>query len=130
MTQNSTFDRDFPSGVLFPARSSPIVCAADVLDVLLRLLMYMCVGASAPAAARRVVQERMWHPPRSIAVATAADDDNNDDEEAAESPLTLGDQHPRAHIVLFVLGVLPQAIKLFGMHGIPWLQVCTCPRSL
>jgi len=113
MTQNSTFDRNFPSGILFPARSSPLVCAADALDVLLRLLMYMCVGASAPAAARRVVQKRMWQPPRSIAVATAAD-----------PPLTLGDQHPRAHIVLFVLGVLPQAIKLFGMRGIPWTQAC------
>jgi len=113
MTQNSTFDRNFPSGVLFPARSSPLVCAADALDVLLRLLMYMCVGASAPAAARRVVQKRMWQPPRSIAVATAAD-----------PPLTLGDQHPRAHVVLFVLGVLPQAIKLFGMRGIPWTQAC------
>ena len=114
MTQNSTFDRNFPSGILFPARSSPLVCAADALDVLLRLLMYMCVGASAPAAARRVVQERMWKPPRSIAVATAA----------AESPLTLGNQHPRAHIIIFVLGVLPQAIKLFGMRGIPWTQAC------
>jgi hypothetical protein len=69
----------------------------------------------------------MWQPPQSIAVATAADDDNNNNEEAAEtaeSPLTLGDQHPRAHIVLFILGVLPQAIKLFGMHGIPWTQAC------
>jgi len=113
MTQNSTFDRDFPSGVLFPARSSPLVCAADALDVLLRLLVYMCVGASAPAAARRVVQKRMWKPPRSIAVATAAD-----------PPLTLGDQHPRAHIIMFVLGVLPQAIKLFGMRGIPRTQAC------
>jgi len=113
MTQNSTFDRDFPSGILFPARSSSLVCAIDVLDVLLRLFLYMYVGASAPAAARRVVQKRMWQPPRSIAVAMAAD-----------PPLTLGDQHPRAHVVLFVLGVLPQAIKLFGMHGIPWLQAC------
>jgi hypothetical protein len=113
MTQNSTFDRDFPSGVLFPARSSPLVCATDALEVLLRLLAYMYVGASAPAAARRIVQKRMWQPPRSIAVARAAD-----------PPLTFGDQHPRAHIVLFVLGVLPQAIKLFGMRGIPWTQAC------
>ena len=113
MTQNSTFDRDFPSGVLFPAHSSPLVCAVDALEVFLQLIGYMYVGASAPAAARRVVQERMWQPPRSISVATAAD-----------PPLTLGDQHPRAHIVLFVLGVLPQAIKLFGMHGIPWTQAC------
>ena len=111
MTQNSTFDRDFPSGVLFPARSSPLVCAADALEVLLRLIGYMYVGASAPAAARRVVQKRIWQPPRNIAVATAAD-----------PPLMLGDQHPRAHIVLFVFGVLPQAIKLFGMCGIPWTQ--------
>jgi hypothetical protein len=127
MTQNSIYDRNFPSGVLFPARSSPLVCAADALDVLLRLLSYMYAGASAPVAARRIVQERIWQPSPSIAVATAADDDNNNDEEAAEtaeSPLTLGDQHPRAHIVLFVLGVLPQAIKLFGMHGIPWTQAC------
>ena len=59
--------------------------------------------------------------PRSIVVATAADDDN---EAAADSPLTLGNQHPRAHIIMFVLGVLPQAIKLFGMRGIPWTQAC------
>ena len=87
----------------------------------------MYAGVSAPVAARRIVQERMWQPPRSIAVATAADDDKNNNEEAAEtteSPLTLGDQHPRAHMVLFVLGVLPQAIKLFGMRGIPWTQAC------
>ena len=113
MTQNSIYDRDFPSGVLFPARSSPLVCATDALEVFLRLIGYMYAGASAPAAARRVVQKRIWQPPQSIAVATAAD-----------QPLTLGDQHPQAHIVLFVLGVLPQAIKLFGMRGIPWTQVC------
>jgi hypothetical protein len=124
MTQNSTFDRDFPSGILFPARSSPIVCAADTLEVLLRLLAYMYAGASAPAAARHVVQKRMWQPPRSNTVATATDDDKNDDEEAAESPRTLGDQYPRAHIVVFILGVLPQAIKLFCMSGIPWTQAC------
>jgi len=115
MTQKSTIDRHFPSGVLFPLRSSPIVCTADALEALLRLLAYMYAGTSTPNAARRVVQERMWRPPRTSAVAMAAD--ANDSEEA---PLTLGNQYPLTHAVLFVLGVLPQAIKLFGMHGIPW----------
>jgi hypothetical protein len=123
MTQNSIFDRDFPSGILFPARSSPFICATDALEVLLRLIGYMYVGASAPAAARRMVQKRMWQPPRSNTITTA-DGANNNHEDAAEPPLTLGDQHPRAQTVVFILGVLPQAIKLFGMCGIPWTQAC------
>ena len=48
--------------------------------------------------------------------------DNNNEMESTQ--LTLGNQHPRAHIVVFILGVLPQAIKLFGMRGIPWTQAC------
>ena len=54
----------------------------------------------------------MWRPPQTGAAAMAAD--ANDSEEA---PLTLGNQYPLTHAILFVLGVLPQAIKLFGMHG-------------
>jgi hypothetical protein len=85
----------------------------------------MYAGASAPEAARRVVRNRIWRPPRSGATATASTDDNNNGEETTDSPqLTLGDQHPRAHIIMFVLGVLPQAIKLFGMCEIPWTQAC------
>ena len=58
-------------------------------------------------------------------MATASADDNNSGEETIDSPqLTLGDQHPRAHIVVFILTILPQAIKLFGMCGIPWTQAC------
>jgi len=96
-------------------RSSPIVCTADALEALLRLLAYMYAGTSAPNAARRVVQERMWRPPRTGDVAMAADVTESED-----TPLTLGNQYPLTHAVIFVLGVLPQAIKLFGMHGIPW----------
>ena len=127
MTQNSTFDRKFPSGVLFPARSSPLVCAADALEALLRLLAYRRAGASVPDAARLVVRESMWQPPRSRVAAgdnrggEAAHDSN--DGEQPESPLTLGNQYPPAHTVVFVLGVLPQAVKLFSMRGIPWTQV-------
>jgi len=123
MTQNSSLDRDFPSRVLFPARSSPLVCAADALDVLLRLLGFIFAGASAPDAARRVVRGRTLRPP-SPPVRSSADDRvavGNNGELEAES-LTLGNQYPLAHTVMFVLGVLPQAIKLFGMRGIPWTQ--------
>jgi len=41
----------------------------------------------------------------------------------AETPPTLGKWYPLAHNVVFLFGVLPQAIKLFGMRGIPWTQV-------
>jgi len=57
----------------------------------------------------------MWRPPRTGDVAVVADVT-----ESEHTPLTLGNQHPLTHAVLFVLGALPQAIKLFGMHGIPW----------
>jgi hypothetical protein len=117
MTQNSIIDSDFPSGVLFPARSSPIVCAADMLHLLLQLLYHIFTGASPPEAARRVVRERSWRPVRNGAGSATA----NQGEE--EELLTLGNQHPRAHTVVFVLVVLPQAVKLFGMRGIPWTQV-------
>jgi hypothetical protein len=120
MTQNSIIDSDFPSGILFPARCSPIVCAADMLHILLRLPYHIIAGASPPEAARRVVRERSRRPVRNGAGEATANSHVQGEE---EEPLTFGNQHPRAHTVVFVLGVLPQAVKLFGMRGIPWTQV-------
>jgi hypothetical protein len=51
----------------------------------------------------------------------AIDGDNRTTEFQA---LALGDQHPRAHAIVFVLGELPLAIRLFSMRGIPWTQAC------
>jgi hypothetical protein len=119
MTQNSTLDRRFPSAILFPMRSSPLICAADVIEVLLLLLWYMYRDkVSAPYAARRVIKETTWQPKRNSSSAGNVS-------QAAESSSsnTLENQYPLAHTVLFVLGVLPQAMKLFGMRGIPWTQV-------
>jgi hypothetical protein len=130
MTQTSFFDFDFPFGVLFPTRSSPLICAFDILHVLVLLPLYICLGASVPGAARCVVRDAAWQRPQRIgnvtagaeaAVVVVVDGDNNRDERVA---LTLAEQHPRAHTILFVLGVLPQAVKLFSMRGIPLTQVC------
>jgi hypothetical protein len=108
MTQNSILDHNIPFGVIFPARSSPFVCAADIVDVLVGLYTYMDNGLSAPKAARRVVYDRMWR--------------HNPDE--ANRDLPLANQHPWTHTIVFIFGVLPQTIKLFGMRGIPWTQAC------
>jgi len=88
--------------------------------------MEMYAGASAPVAARRVVRGRM-SPGRSTTTVVEAGDTNGDDEpdEAAWSLLlVLKSRHLFVHTVVFALGVLPQAIKLFSMRGIPWTQAC------
>lgn len=122
MTQKSTVDRDFPSTILFPMRSSPLVCAADALEVLLLLLWYIYSGMSAPYAARLVVQQTTWRSPQNGPLPGPVAVAHTDAEQTAASS-TLASQHPRAHTILFVLGVLPQAVKLFGMRGIPWTHV-------
>jgi hypothetical protein len=124
MTQNSILNCNLTSGILFPARSLPLVCAVDTLDVLLQFLRYLYDGLSAPDAAKCMVQNRMWWPPQSRDVDIAADDDISDDGDAGPPPLSLSNQHLLAHTVVFALSVLPQAIKLFAMHGIRWMQIC------
>jgi hypothetical protein len=88
MTQNSFLDRDFPSGILFPLRSSPLVCAADELEVILRLFWYMIYSRmSASSAASRIVWGRTWQPPQG----------NMMNMTASNAQRTLGNQYPLTH---------------------------------
>jgi hypothetical protein len=103
MTQNSTIERQFPSNILFPARSSPVVCAADMLEAITLLIKYVMTGLSLPDAAMRITRERAWQDPNT-------------------GQPVLNPPYPVAHSIVFILGVLPQTIKLFGMSGIPWTQ--------
>jgi hypothetical protein len=92
ITQNSTLSRHFPSGALyalFPTPSSPIVCAADSLEVLPRLLAYMYTGASHPNATACCPRADVAASPRKSWRGGSSG-----------PPATLGNQHLCAHIVL------------------------------
>jgi hypothetical protein len=93
-------------------RSSPVVCAADLLAVCLRFVAYSVRGMSPAAAARRIVARRHDQPP---AQEEPAPPDNSDGNSVAELCLLFGRIFCR-------LGVLLQAVKLFAYKGLPYSQ--------
>ena len=105
MTQPSGLDKPFSqSSLLFPSRSSPFVCLADALEVLVLVLIHISHGKTLRHAALEV----NWQRARSRL--------GQDVTELEDSP---AEKHPIPFGILFIATLL-QAIKLFGMQGLPW----------
>lgn len=108
MTQPSSLDFNLPeSSLLFMARSSPFICVADTLEVLIALRFYMYQEGNIFEAARLV----NW----SIARARLGNGVSGLEVSAAE-------KHPKTFLILFVV-TLVQAVKVLGLQGLPWTRV-------
>lgn len=87
-------------------RSSPIVCVFDAVTIILRFVVYCCLDLAPPVAAKRTIYMRR----------------RNDDAMEFGGIRAL-EQLPFLRWVWFVIGVLPQVIKLMACSGLPWTQV-------
>ena len=83
-------------------RSSPIICAADTI-LCVGKLIWLCTTSGSPTTTLRHV----WY------------DRFEDGDIEAGSVI---DNMWRLNMVAFVLGALPQAVKIFGMKGVPGTQ--------
>jgi hypothetical protein len=90
-------------------RSSPIVCVFDAVTIILRFVVYCCLGASPPVAAKRTIDAR-----------------RRSDDATELGGIRALEQLPFLRWVWFVIGVLPQVIKLLACSGLPWTQVWGC----
>ncbi len=86
-----------------PLRSSPLICAADTILCLLELLWIKTLGCSWSTAARHVWYGR-FEEPRTWAGSGV-------------------DSNWRWSMIAFVLGALPQFIKVFVMQGVIATQI-------
>ncbi|KAE9373605.1 hypothetical protein N431DRAFT_535076, partial [Stipitochalara longipes BDJ] len=108
MTQPSSLDVKLPdSSLLFAARSSPFVCVADALEVLIELCIRICQGHNLHQAARLANWRRARY--RLGAETTSLE------ESAVE-------KHPKTFLILFIVTLL-QAIKILGLEGLFWIKV-------
>lgn len=107
MTHPSALDSGFKqSSLLFPARSSPVICFADSIITLIDFFYRIYHGCSIRQAAWqvkwRILQERF-------------------DEETALEKDSI-QRNPFTSLVLFV-GTVAQAAKIFGYEGLTWPKV-------
>ena len=103
MTQRSGADRIPSSDVLSPARSSPFVCLADVIIVVLWLV-------HGRRRALGVKGSMYWYRKEMELLR-----------EKSDRQLIQG--IPAVTIFFFILGPLPQAIKALGATGLYWTKV-------
>ena len=97
-----------PSRYSFALRCSPIICAFDALAVACSFAYLMVVQKRSPrAASRRIVAYRFRDVANHSGTGSLEDLKNN----------------TTFRLVLFVLGALPQIIKLYGVHGLLWTKV-------
>jgi hypothetical protein len=103
MTQPSTLDRTFPeSSLLFPSRSSLIVCAVDALNVIHEFLVHIIVHERGiqDAALRtnwRRARYRLWSDIKTLKE-------------------NITEKHPNTVLILFI-GTVLQALRLFTADG-------------
>ena len=90
-------------------RSSPIVCAFDAVTIIIRFGIYGWRGLSAPAAAKKIISAR-----------------NKSIEDTEVGGIRSLEKIPFLRWLVFVLGVLPQVIKLWACSGLPWTEVWGC----
>lgn len=104
MTQPSVLDREFTRqpNILFPARSSPLVCAADALEIIVRPLFLVVIKRQSLGNAARFTRLQRFP-------------------DAVESVWQL---YPWASLISF-LATSTQAVKIFGFTGpcIIWVKV-------
>ncbi|KUJ12462.1 uncharacterized protein LY89DRAFT_688149 [Mollisia scopiformis] len=108
MTQPSTLDAKLPeSSILFAARSSPFVCVADAVEVLIELCIHTYQRRKLREAAKLV----NWRRARfRLGVELSSLE-----ESAAE-------KHPRSFLIFFIATLL-QAVKILGLEGLFWTKV-------
>jgi hypothetical protein len=87
------------------ARCSPIVCAADMVSIVTRLLITCFYLRTSPVTALRMLKAERYK-----------------DVEPIEG-IRVIEQYTWLRWVYFILGALPQAIKLMSFRGTPWTQV-------
>ncbi len=107
MTQPSSLDAPFSqSSLFFAARSSPFVCLADALVVIISLVIHVFRGKSPRRAALLVNWQRARHRL------------GEDVEELEDIP---AEKHPWGFVILLVAAVL-QAAKIIGFKGVFWTK--------
>lgn len=103
MTQRSGADRFPSSDALSPVRTSPFICGADIIVASIWLFNGKRIGLGFGSALH-------WSRQEMGLIRGSADRE-------------LVQGIPVVTISLFVLGPLPQAIKMFGMTGLPWTKL-------
>ena len=107
MSQPSGMVCDLPSKRISVLQSSPIICFLDVTFVIGRLAWYANASKSPRAAVERTVRLRF----QDVV------------DQAEESSLASLQKNTLFRFLMFVLGVLPQIIKLYDMRGLPWTKL-------
>lgn len=105
MTLRSSLDPSSMTSNISLLRSSPFICVADCIISLLWILTGWFYGDSAATSIRLM----------SMGTARGTGDAGEDNPN--EATTSVG-------VIFFVLGPLPQAIKLAGMRGTPWTTAC------
>ena len=100
MAQPAGLVLGMPSKHGYLLRVSPIVCAGDALHALIYLVCYTICFRS-PSAAVDLVTKRRFH-------------------KSEDSEIARLQQSWVLRVAIFVLGALPQILKLYGMSGVPW----------
>lgn len=106
MTQPSGMVFGIPSKYGFALRSSPIVCACDAFYTAVLFLYNSVVLKDPKAAARRVAKGRFR--------------DTMDNEEGSLHNLQ---RNTIFRVAVFLLGALPQVIKLCAVEGLLWTKI-------
>jgi hypothetical protein len=112
MTQPSGQVLGFPSKYQVYLSSSPVICAADGIFILLKMCAYVLVAGDNPrTAASRILRDRFKD--------TASDEATSPVIEQCFTGLA---RNTPFRWFLFVFGALPQAIKLAALRGVPMTQ--------
>ena len=107
MAQPSGRILGLPAKSSFWLKTSPIVCFANTLAII---------------ASFRVVFRPQWSI-RSL----IQDKYDNEEEDGAESSLANLQRNTVFQVILFVLGPIAQAAKIFACSGIPWTKLLAVP---
>ncbi|KAK4550200.1 hypothetical protein LTR36_003167 [Oleoguttula mirabilis] len=104
MTQPSGRILGYPTSYNFALRCSPIVCAVSGLDSIVRVVAYTVMEGSVSKGVKRHTTVRF-------------DDRQNDDDGSFNSLR----ENTMFRTLLFVLGAVPQLVKIYATRGIPWI---------
>ncbi|KAH8650393.1 hypothetical protein BGZ60DRAFT_196354 [Tricladium varicosporioides] len=105
MTQPSGNFCTFPGRLQTYLRASPFVCASDTLAIILQIIKNMVNGMRLRHAIRATLIPRFVGP---------------DEQSSTAQSLQPLEQLTFMRWILFILGTLPQAIKLCSLRGAPW----------
>lgn len=105
MSQPSGRILGYPSTYNFALRCSPIVCALSGIDSIVRLIAYTIAEGGLSEGTRRFVAVRF-------------EDRQHNDDGSFDSLR----KNTTFRILLFVLGAVPQLVKVYATRGIPWTQ--------